>query len=143
MVTALSARFRSKFASSRESPASAKANRTASAEYNSQASSSIKKLPVDFDILSPVWKSKFYGAFVLNHHVVLHAIDATPARWRGDDTGKRRSSRWIGKNESPRAPDCITAPVAKTRTSACCSSSDFRVAGGQHVSKKLWWYAGK
>ena len=30
-----------------------------------------------------VWKSKFYGAFVLNHRVV-HAIDATPARWRGD-----------------------------------------------------------
>jgi hypothetical protein len=32
----------------------------------------------------PVWKSKFYGAFVLNRRVVLHAIDATPARWRGD-----------------------------------------------------------
>ena len=32
----------------------------------------------------PVWKSKFYGAFALNHCVVLHAIDATPARWRGD-----------------------------------------------------------
>ena len=31
-----------------------------------------------------MWKSKFYGAFVLNHRVVLHAIDATPARWRGD-----------------------------------------------------------
>ena len=31
-----------------------------------------------------MWKSKFYGAFVLNHPVVLHAIDATPARWRGD-----------------------------------------------------------
>jgi hypothetical protein len=31
-----------------------------------------------------VWKSKFYGAFVLNRRVVLHAIDATPARWRGD-----------------------------------------------------------
>ena len=31
-----------------------------------------------------VWKSKFYGAIVLNHRVVLHAIDATPARWRGD-----------------------------------------------------------
>ena len=29
-------------------------------------------------------KSKFYGAFVLNHRGVLHAIDATPARWRGD-----------------------------------------------------------
>ena len=27
---------------------------------------------------------KIYGAFVLNHRVVLHAIDATPARWRGD-----------------------------------------------------------
>ena len=34
--------------------------------------------------LEPVWKSKFYGAFVLNRRVVLHAIDATPARWRGD-----------------------------------------------------------
>merc|ERR1712138_121767 len=33
-----------------------------------------------------VWKSKFYGAFVLNHRVVLRAIDATPARWR-DDAG--------------------------------------------------------
>ena len=32
----------------------------------------------------PVRKSKFYGAFVLNLHVDLHAIDATPARWRGD-----------------------------------------------------------
>ena len=26
----------------------------------------------------------FYGAFVLNRRVVLHAIDAMPARWRGD-----------------------------------------------------------
>ena len=26
------------------------------------------------------WKSNFYGAFVLNHRVVLHAIDASPAR---------------------------------------------------------------
>jgi len=25
-----------------------------------------------------------YGAFVLNQRDVLHAIDATPARWRGD-----------------------------------------------------------
>ena len=31
-----------------------------------------------------MWESKFYGAFVLNHRVVLHAIDASPARWRGD-----------------------------------------------------------
>ena len=27
-----------------------------------------------------MWKSKFYGAFVLNHRVDLHALDATPAR---------------------------------------------------------------
>ena len=32
---------------------------------------------------SPVWKSKFYGAFVLNHHVVRHAIDATPEELSG------------------------------------------------------------
>ena len=31
-----------------------------------------------------MWKSKYYGAFVLNHRVDPHAIDATPARWRGD-----------------------------------------------------------
>ena len=35
-------------------------------------------------LLPSVWKSKFYDAFVLNHIVVLHAIDATPARWHGD-----------------------------------------------------------
>ena len=28
--------------------------------------------------------SKFHGAFVLNRRVDLHAIDATPARWRVD-----------------------------------------------------------
>ena len=32
----------------------------------------------------PVRKSKFYGAFALNHRVVLHAIGATPARLHGD-----------------------------------------------------------
>ena len=31
----------------------------------------------------PVWKSKFYGAFVLHRRVDLRAIDAMPARWRG------------------------------------------------------------
>ena len=28
---------------------------------------------------APVWKSKFYGTFVLNRRVVLHAID--PTHW--------------------------------------------------------------
>ena len=35
-------------------------------------------------LVSTCAKSKFYGAIVLNRRVVLHAIDATPARWRGD-----------------------------------------------------------
>ena len=26
-------------------------------------------------------ESKFYGTFVLNHHVVLHAIDVHPTHW--------------------------------------------------------------
>jgi len=48
-----------------------------------------------------VHKSKFHGAIALNLRVVVHAIDATPARWRGDvgssplDTGSssvRRAS---------------------------------------------------
>jgi hypothetical protein len=48
-----------------------------------------------------VWKSKFYGAFVLNHRVVLHAIDATPVRWRGDagftQVGNKRSHEDDGR----------------------------------------------
>ena len=46
-----------------------------------------RKLPdgsVKCVLYGPVWKSKFYGAFVLHCRVVLHAIDAMPARWRGD-----------------------------------------------------------
>ena len=38
---------------------------------------------VAHNTLLSVWKSKFYGAFVLNHRVVLHAVEAAPARWRG------------------------------------------------------------
>ena len=30
-----------------------------------------------------MWKSKFYGAFVLNHRVVLHAIEPASRRRRG------------------------------------------------------------
>merc|ERR1739843_39656 len=40
--------------------------------------------PLSSSAALPVWKSKFYGAFVLNRRVDLHAIDATFARWRGD-----------------------------------------------------------
>ena len=47
------------------------------------------------DKCASVWKSKFYCVFVLNHRVVLHAIDATPARWRAD------------AGSSPHAPDAL------------------------------------
>ena len=50
---------------------------------------------------SPVWKSKFYGAFVLYLRVDLHAIDATPARWRGDAAPRcrRASARPSPRND--------------------------------------------
>ena len=35
-------------------------------------------------VVRPVWKSNLYSAFVLNRRVDLHAIDAAPARWRGN-----------------------------------------------------------
>ena len=49
----------------------------------------------------PVWKSKFYGAFVLNRRANFHAIDATPARWRGD-TGCSPLDRARTAASSPR-----------------------------------------
>ncbi len=60
----------------------------------------------------PVWKSKFYGAFVLNQNVVLHAIDATPARWRGDfHTGRRNSS------------STTASPATSSTTGTSCGAS--------------------
>ena len=56
---------------------------------------------------SPVWKPKFYGALVLNHRVVLHDIDATPARRRGD-VGSSPLDRARTAASSPRsAPDTL------------------------------------
>ena len=56
---------------------------------------------VDLTESRAVWKSKFYGTFVLNHRVVLHAIDATPARWRGD-AGSSPLDRARTAESSPR-----------------------------------------
>ena len=49
-------------------------------------------------MLAAVWISKIYGAFALNRRVVLHANDATPARWRGDagSSPLDRSTRHTG-----------------------------------------------
>ena len=64
--------------------------------------------------LPAVRKSKFYGSFVLNRRVVLHAIDATPARWRGgagssplDGAGTATSSPRNDLMKNFRAPDAL------------------------------------
>ena len=53
----------------------------------------------------PVWESKFYGAFVQILRVVLHAIDATPARWLSDagslPLGRARTAASLPRNEHP------------------------------------------
>ena len=70
---------------------------------------------------------KAHGAFVLSCRVVLHAIDATPARWRGD-TGSSPLDRARTAASSPRndlakncrAPDTLVDfhPGATWPTSA-------------------------
>ena len=57
-----------------------------------------------------MWKSKFYGAFVLNHRVVRYAIDTTPARWRGD-AGSSPLDRARTAASSPRNDLVKSSPV--------------------------------
>ena len=60
-----------------------------------------------------MWKSKFYGAFVLNHRVVLHAIDAMPARWR-DEADSSLLDRARTAASSPRndlVKNCRVHPI--------------------------------
>ena len=60
-----------------------------------------------------VWKPKFYGAFVLNHRVVLHAIDAMPARWR-DEADSSLLDRARTAASSPRndlVKNCRVHPI--------------------------------
>ena len=64
---------------------------------------------------------KIYGAFVLNRRVVLHAIDATPARWRG----ARRSQ----------ASDTVT-PVDFRTGNATCQHDHWR-RGHKQMCKKI------
>jgi len=61
----------------------------------------------------PVWKSKFYGAFVLDRRVVLHAIDATPARWRGDagSSPLDRSSTAASSRRNDLVKNCRVHPT--------------------------------
>ena len=50
--------------------------KTFAAPGTPSAQRSVSKSAFAATAASPVWKSKFYGAFALNHRVVLHAIDA-------------------------------------------------------------------
>ena len=54
-----------------------------------------------------MWKSKFHGAFVLNRRVVLHAIDATPARWRGDAGSSPLDGADTAASSPRNAPDTL------------------------------------
>jgi len=47
-----------------------------------------------FNAVDTCVEIKIYGAFVLNHRAVLHAIDATPARRRGG-VNSSPLDRWI------------------------------------------------
>ena len=91
-----------------------------------------------------MWKSKFYGAFALNRRVDLHAIDATPARWRGD-AGSSPLDRARTAASSPRndlvkncrvhplrgarpllRPRARLGPAWSTRTAATSENARFR-----------------
>ena len=61
----------------------------------------LKTLEARLITVSGCVEIKFYGAFVLNHRVVPHAIDAAPARWRGD-TGSSPLDRASTVASSPR-----------------------------------------
>ena len=60
-----------------------------------------------------MWKSKCYGAFVLNHRVVLHAIDATPARWRGDagSSPLEHPTHWLISTQVPALLPRLAGPL--------------------------------
>jgi len=60
------------------------------------SASDAKRDQRDFALWKAVWKSKFY-------RVVLHAIDATPARWRGD-AGSSALDSASTDTSSPRYP---------------------------------------
>jgi hypothetical protein len=75
---------------------------------------------------------KFYGAFVLNHRVVLHATDATPARWRGDagssPLARARTAASLPRNDLVK--NCRVHPThwlistqsSTTNRNTCCKS---------------------
>ena len=62
---------------------------------------------------------KIYGAFVLNRRVVLHAIDATPARWRSD----AGSSPLDGANTAASSPRNVLVKNCRVHPTHCLIST--------------------
>ena len=56
------------------------------------------------DASSSVWKSKFYGAFVLNRRVDLHAIDGAPDPLVDFHTGPRTAATTRPRSSCRRSP---------------------------------------
>ena len=80
-----------------------------------------------------MWKSKFYGAFVLNRRVVLHAIYATPARWRGD-AGSSLLDGTTTASSSPRndlVKNCRVHPTHWLISTQVKASADDRLRIGK------------
>mmetsp|Transcript_84880 Transcript_84880/g.226480 ORF Transcript_84880/g.226480 Transcript_84880/m.226480 type:complete len:206 (-) Transcript_84880:90-707(-) len=91
LSTAALATSDSKLASSLVSPAAARANRSASAEYSITASRIVRKLPADLDILAP---SSMMCPLV--RKPLGHMSRGSMAAWV-----KRQKSRWLGMRSRP------------------------------------------
>ena len=80
-----------------------------------------------------MWKSKFYGTFVLNLRVVLHAIDAPPARWH------RHPTHWLISTQVL----TLKQPSASTKAAAADTGEveGALAAGGFRDLRTAWLWA--
>ena len=84
------------------------------------------------DASLPVWKSKFYGAFVLSRRVVLHAIDGAPDPLVDFHTGPRTAATTQAKCSCPKYH-----PLKRGKSPALsrrCASSTSRASGAAQTS---------
>ena len=74
---------------------------------------------------------KIYGAFVLNLRVDLHAIDATPARWRGGRRSQR--GREISTQALPRRAEATQHIGRDGKTAEYRRETGERRLGDEHL----------
>ena len=84
-----------------------------------------------------MWESKCYGALVLNHRVVLHAIDATPARWRGDagSSPLEHPTHWLISTQVPTPPEMAVRKRMASNQSLHSAGSHGSMTSVAHRSK--------